>query len=497
MDRTLKILILEDLPTDAELINLELKQGEIDFLSTRVADRDGFLKALEDFRPEVILSDYNLPGFNGLEALKLAQEHCPEVPFVFVSGAIGEEVAIDTLKQGATDYVLKDHLGRLVPSVQRALREAATRRERRQAAAELRQSAEEYRLLVKSIPAVVYKGYPDWTVDFFDDKIEALAGYKKQDFDSRKMKWCDVILPEDVAGAQNAFKRGLRSDHSFVREYRIIGKKGGVHWLQDRGQIIYRPSGRVHYVSGVFFDISERKRAEQELRDSEQQLRLLTSQILTAQERERKRIAMELHDELGQSLNVLKLQARTIEKGLRADQHGLKEETGELLTYLDEVIDNVRRLSRDLSPAILEDLGLQAALKYLASSFSQHYRVNHAFEIDNLADLLAPEAQIIIYRIFQESFNNIFKHARATEVNLAIKKTGAHLSLIVEDNGVGFDVAGVLAGDANRRGMGLGSLHERARMLGGKIKIHSQEGQGTRITVDLPLDRESKEWRGC
>jgi len=127
MSRELRILILEDLATDAKLIESELRKGGIAFSSMRVETREDFLKELRDFAPDLILSDYKLPSFDGSSALSIAKEQYPNVPFIFVSGTIGEELAIDTLKEGATDYVLKDRLARLIPAVGRALREAEER----------------------------------------------------------------------------------------------------------------------------------------------------------------------------------------------------------------------------------------------------------------------------------------------------------------------------------------------------------------------------------
>ena len=207
MERALRILILEDLPSDAELMVYELRQAEIAHSYRRVADREHFVAALEEDWPDLILSDFNLPGFDGLEALALAQATCPDTPFIFVSGAMGEEVAIDAVKRGATDYVLKDRISRLGPAVERALREAEERRERRQAVAALRDSEERYRLLLKNLPAVVYKGYVNCAVDFIDEKVEELTGYAKREFDTRKMKWNDLLLPEDYQQFKEAFLR--------------------------------------------------------------------------------------------------------------------------------------------------------------------------------------------------------------------------------------------------------------------------------------------------
>lgn len=136
--RELHILILEDVTTDAELIKDELREAGTVFTPNCVKDNVSYLKALDEFSPDIILSDYSLPSFDGLSALKLAVKMCPDVPFIFVSGALGEETAIELLKQGATDYVLKSRLSRLGPAVSRALQEVKERKERKMAEEELR-----------------------------------------------------------------------------------------------------------------------------------------------------------------------------------------------------------------------------------------------------------------------------------------------------------------------------------------------------------------------
>src|SRR5208337_3635326 len=167
----------------------------------------------------------------------------------------------------------------------------------------------------------------------------------------------------------------------------------------------------------------------------------------------------------------MKLRTRAIEKGLRPDeQSDLKQECLELLEYLDQVIDNVRRLSRDLSPSILEDLGLLAALKYLMGGIGKYFTVEQSFEIQDLNGLFSLESQIIIYRIFQECLHNITKHAGPCRVSVALRQEGGAIIFNIEDDGVGFDVTQISGRDASRRGLGLAALYERNRMLGGNCQ---------------------------
>ena len=147
--------------------------------------------------------------------------------------------------------------------------------ERKQAEEGLRESEEKYRLLVENVPSVVYKGYKDWSVEFFDEKIEVLTGHSMKEFNSGRMKWSDLVVEEDLAGARETFIKALKTDKSYVREYRIKPKSGDILWIQERARIICDDKGEIDYVSGVFFDITERKRAEEALRESEHYFRSL------------------------------------------------------------------------------------------------------------------------------------------------------------------------------------------------------------------------------
>ncbi len=151
MNKTLHILILEDTAADAELMEDELKQAGLNFVSKRVATKADFVRQMEEFLPDLILADYSLPGFSGKSALNIVLNQYPDIPFIFVSGALGEELAVELLKKGATDYVLKNNLLRLAPSVNRALNELAERNERKKAEDDLKQQRKRIAIKVQNI----------------------------------------------------------------------------------------------------------------------------------------------------------------------------------------------------------------------------------------------------------------------------------------------------------------------------------------------------------
>jgi two-component system sensor histidine kinase UhpB len=484
--KTLDILMLEDVDSDAELVKFELRKAGVDFSIRRVDNREEFLQELKTRLPDVILGDFNLPTFSGLAALKLSRKICPDVPFIFVSGAIGEEVAVDTLKEGATDYVLKQRLARLGAAVERALEDAGKRRQLRQAEERLKESEERFRTLFETAGSFISVASLQGRILEFNPEAERLSGWQRQEVLGRNFL---EFVREDYREAVKAdFQKVLGGQATRAFELPMKQRDGGERQFLWNVNRLLGKEGQVLGVIAVGQDITEMKRAEEDLRESALQLRILTSQILNAQEDERKRISRELHDELGQSLTVLKLGLRGVNRYL-SEPPEIKEELDNIALYLDETIEKVRRLSRALSPAILEDLGLVPALKYLMDEFSPHYTIKHDFAIEDLDHLFPKEAQIIIFRIFQESLTNIAKHAQANEVHLAIRQADGRVLFEVKDDGQGFEVDMILNRSALNKGLGLAALYERAKMLGGSLQIQSRKGGGTRITCSVPVEK--------
>ena len=234
-------------------------------------------------------------------------------------------------------------------------------------------------------------------------------------------------------------------------------------------------------------EVDERRSAEKALRNSQEQLQTLTSQFLTAQEAERRRISLELHDELGQAMMLLKFKLSSLADKPHKNRQVLRKDYDALLNYLDGIIENVRRLSRDLSPTILEELGLSSALRFLLEEVKKYSDIkNFSLESDEINGLFPPQTQINIYRIFQESLTNIVRHSGAQNISMVINKHDDYASFTIQDDGAGFDLDQVLAREVSQKGMGLAAMQERARIAGGSLDIQSQAGSGTRISFIIP-----------
>lgn len=232
----------------------------------------------------------------------------------------------------------------------------------------------------------------------------------------------------------------------------------------------------------------ERKKVEEALRESEETLHQLSVNLLTVQENERRRISFELHDELGQSLAALKMQIGSLKMQLSREQPALLFQGCDgLRESINLIIENVRRLSRDLSPVALDDLGIDVALEYLITNFSKLHNIKIDHELVDITHLFCQDAQRHIYRIVQESLNNIGKHAHADHVAIKIEKKKNRIFLIVKDNGNGFNSDEIQKRKTPESGMGLTAMSERVRILEGELDITSVVGLGTTVTVSMPV----------
>lgn len=270
----LRILILDDTTIDAELAVAALEEAGCTCDWERVDNREAFLKRLSEAAYDVILADYSLPAINGMTALRLFCEHQVDIPFIILSGAPGEERAIDAVKAGATDYVLKTHIERLGAVVQRALQEKEEQRERRHAEIALRRSEERFRIVAHATHDAVW----DWdlvtdTLEW-NESMQDLFGYTTEQIQPRIQWWDDRIHPDDresvLSGIHSLINGGGRL---WAAEYRFRRGDGSFGYVFDRGQVIHDRSGKPVRMIGAMMDITARKQAEEEILGLNESLR--------------------------------------------------------------------------------------------------------------------------------------------------------------------------------------------------------------------------------
>jgi len=351
--------------------------------------------------------------------------------------------------------------------------------------AALRQLEETYAGLVEASLTGIYIDQDD-TIVFANRRFAEIYCYRRKELIG--MKSWKLVHHDDRALTNERREKRLRGEPVPSKyEARGLRSDGRTIWIKRRNcRINYKGKAAI---LGNVVDITQRKEMEKALRQSAQNLRFLSSHLLTAQERERKRISIELHDELGQAITVLKLQLRAIERKLPEEHSSLKNDCEQILHYVDGIIENVRRLSRDLSPSILEDLGLSAALDWLIDDTSRYYEIQADCEMDDINDVFSHEAQITVYRIFQEILANVGKHANAGRLSVRIKKGNGRVSFHVVDDGMGFDLDRVHDQEPTEKGLGLAAMDERVRMLKGSLDIQTRKGAGTSIAFTIPTTK--------
>jgi len=282
MGNDLHILMLEDRPEDAVLVKEELRRGGLRFSFDRVDTKRDFLEQITRHKPDVILSDHGLPSFDGLSALRVAKERCPDVPFVFVTGALGEEFAIRSFEGGATDYVLKHHLADLVPTVERALKVAEENRRHRAHDEELRRNEESYRLLLDGVrDYALYMLDAQGRIATWNSGAERITGYNAEEAIGKTAEI--IFLPEDIVSGK---QQQMIEVATRVGRYEEQGwrqrKDGTCYWANLVLTAIRDEAGALIGFAKVSHDLTEQKRYEEALRKSEERTRSILESALDA-----------------------------------------------------------------------------------------------------------------------------------------------------------------------------------------------------------------------
>lgn len=501
MASSLRVLIAEDSEEDTLLLLRELERSGFAVTSERVDSPDLMAQALDKGPWDLVIGDFNMPSFSGHAALRMLREKDPDVPFIFVSGTIGEDVAVEAMRAGAQDYVMKGNLKRLVPAIQRELRESHARRERGLARAKLRSTELRLDQLLSTSTAVVYSGgvtaggiVPLWV----SDNVIRVFGYSVDEV-LQAAWWLTRVHPDDLAGAVEGLAR-LTGDNPVSLEYRFRHKDGSYRWIHDQSRIVAGGGDFPRELVGAWLDVTERHRLE--------------NQFHQAQKMEAVgRLAGGIAHDFNNLLTIIASHAEFLKQGLAEgdasvdDVESIHEAvndaaalTRQLLAFSRQqvmeakVLDlnaEVRRAERMLGRIIGEDIELTVSLKsdvgQVKADPGQIAQVLMNLAV-NARDAMPQGGKLTI-----ETGNSEVDREYVAGEPVAVQ--GSFVMLAVTDTGTGMDEVTqarvfepffTTKEPGKGTGLGLSTVYGIVKQSGGFIWVYSEVGQGTVFKIYLP-----------
>jgi PAS domain S-box-containing protein len=537
MDRALRILMVEDSPDDAELMSYELRRAGLRVEIERVTNAAAMSAALDKGGWDLVISDYVVPGFGGVEALELFQRRNPGIPFIVVSGHIGEEIAVAAMKAGADDYVMKDRLPRLAPAVQRALHETELRNAHQRAMQALVAGEERFRQLAENVTAAFFlfenpTPASPGSLSYISPAYEKIWGFPRESLQWEGERLLGTIHPDD--SARVLAQLGTVARGGYQGEFRIVRMDLGVRWISFRTFPVRNESGEVYRIAALAEDITDRKSTEEQLaanacqlqqtvaemrliqaelrgtnealsksrenleravgertaelvtanRELQRQMlerRRLESELLEIAENERRRIGFDLHDDLGQKLMGVSLLLKAIENRLKHQHRAEAGEIGEAQTLLEQVISHTHDLARRFSSLDSHGGSLNSMMENLAASVRATFQIACRYRVVGRAPRLSGEVTRQLYKIAQESVSNAVKHGRATLVTIMLARRREDVVLRIKNNGAPLRLNGV-----SRNRLGLRIMNYRAHTIGGVLTIRPNGQSGTLVACAIP-----------
>lgn len=515
MDKKIKILLAEDNINDVKLLEKEFKKGHLNYSLLTVCNEESFRKALTEFTPDIILSDYSMPIFNGLNALKIRIEVCPLIPFIIVTGSINENTAVECLKAGADDYVIKEHINRICPSIKSALRTHDLNIEKEKAQKALVESEARLSNALNiarlgpweyDVAKDIYT-FNDLFYSIFRTTAKKVGGYTMSSAEYTKR----FLHPDDVDIVGIETKRAIETknpDFNQLLEHRIIySDTGEVGYMTVHIYIIKDENGKTIKTFGVNQDITDRKRAEKEIikakEKAEEMNRLKTSFLAN--------MSHELRTPMVGILGFSEILSTEIENDeLKHFASSIHTSGKRLLNTLNLILD-LSRLEAEKYSVILSSTNLNIITKDIVSEYSiiannKKIYLNIDIKNENLNSLLDER---IFRSIVGNLIDNAIKYTNVGGVTVIIEKEikndNKWAVIKVKDTGIGIpedylntifeefrQVSEGWSRSYEGTGLGLTIAKRYTDLLNGKIKVESQINRGSTFTVKFPLEKESE-----
>jgi PAS domain S-box-containing protein len=496
--------MVEDVVHDATLVEHTLKGGGFDFTFKRVDTEDEFLQELEKFHPSVILSDHGLPAFDGFTALSLAKKQAPDVPFIFVTGSLGEEMTIKALKSGATDFILKHRLVSLPPAIHRALRQAEFRQQRRKAEEALLSSEERYRSLVELSPDALFVEIEDRIVFINSAGVRLLGAASPEQLVGRTVK--EILHPDHWKTAHRRLQQ-LRQDGKPVPflEQKLLQLDGTAVDVEiAAAPLVFAGKAAAQVIA---HDIRERKRAEEEIRslntDLEQRVRERTVE-LEAANKELEAFSYSVSHDLRAPLRHIEgfieiltgTTASTLDEESRRHLDTIAESAKQMGRLIDDLLTFSRTARAELTKTAVE---LQVLIEGTIRDLTPETRNREVqWVIGDLPQVQADTA--LLRQVLLNLIGNALKYTRTRKqarIEVGVTNNELEHVIFVRDNGVGFDMRyahklfGVFqrlhrASDFEGTGVGLANVRRIIHRHGGRTWAEAELNKGATFYFSLP-----------
>jgi two-component system, NarL family, sensor histidine kinase UhpB len=484
MKKPLRILLAEDSPADADLLRYEVSTAYEPTIH-RVDSAETMAASLREETWDLVISDYYMPGFGAMAALSLVRGGGYDLPFIIVSGNMGEDLAVEAMRAGADDYVMKRQLARLIPAIERELRDYEARRTAARAQQELTERSAVLQGIVANFPGVVFQviaeGPAQYRFSHVSEGSIELLELPPARLESDPHSFLELLDKRDAASLFAHMSRGAETLAPVNWEGRLRAAESGmVKWVNIRLRPRRVASGKLVW-EGFMANITKSKQQELELLAQQRRQIELSSHLENAKEQERKRIARELHDDVGGNLTAIKIDVLWLAGRVDRSDPKVRSRVEALESLVDQTAASISRISQDLRPSVL-DLGLPAAIEWQARDFAN--RTGVAAEVRCACEDLDVNDQTAnaLFSVLRETLTNIAKHAKATQVRIELEASEEDVELTVTDNGQGIAAADRLKPSS----FGLRGMEERAAQLGGAVRLSGARPTGTCVSVRVP-----------
>ena len=477
--KKIQILIVEDERIVAEDVKTKLEHVGY-AVAGIVNSGEESVKKAEILKPDLVLMDIVLEGkMDGIEAAAEILSKL-NIPVVYLTAYSDRKTLKKAKVTEPFGFIIKPFEAQdLFTSIEMALYRHTLRNM-------LKESEERYKALYdRSLSYIYLHDFNGQFIDANDAALKAL-GYKRKEI--LLLNFASLLekgqLPEAIQSLEEIIRTGQQKKSD---EYKLRRKDGNYIWVETEGSLIYK-DGKPYAIQGIGRDITEKKTAEETLRESREQLRNLASHLQSIREEERTVVAREIHDELGQALTAIKMDLSWLNKRMPEKQDLLFKKTKSMSELIDSTIQTVQRISAELRPGLLDDIGILAAIEWQAEEFKKRTGIACELSVGSQDITLDSERSTAIFRIFQETLTNITRHANATKVKVNLLKKGNRLELKIKDNGKGITREKI----SDSKSLGLVGIQERVHFLGGTITIKGIQGKGTTIAVSIPLSKRGE-----